>query len=550
MKKLKNALCVMSVVLLLALLVGCSGEADERTTQSTNNTQKPTSAAKAGKDAKSGAAQAAATATPTFTPTPVPRPKTAEQPAALNRKDVAYASGVTEEWTDPETGRKCTVVEDLGEDGITRTMNCFDEDGTLVWWENYLYDVNDLLCVSQRMLPEGEAPFHMELYIRDAEGVLVRIEHYDDTPEEEGSGQYVSYVEEYYPDGKLQACRTYYPNKIREKNVEKSSVEYDKDGNETYRSYSNNKGQLLEEYINGVRNYLAPDDPFDMLKALNDASEEDFEGLWGACQEKIADKKLTAEWDELCEAYSCITDGYCQSELSRLRDEYGLILFEDSKWYNESGTVNAEALVQYLEEHPVTNALAERIYKPDSHLILGGTIWLPDEYKAVKGKRKQQERNEDDKIRVLVIDYSKTIWNETIKRSMLLDDSDNVSLMVDRAETMVDGLFEDCLDKVCLTSYPDLADVILEIRAEYPFAGTYYYSDGTPAKVWNTSITLKAVNQRGKGDTSATFKNIAGDTVTVHGGVEIYMEDPDLREDEYSGKAEKFTKTVLSWFGK
>ena len=153
---------------------------------------------------------------------------------------------------------------------------------------------------------------------------------------------------------------------------------------------------------------------------------------------------MSDKWDELCEAYSCIIDGYYQSELSRLREEYGLILFDYASDFHEGSSVDVETLAQYLETNPASVTLAERIYRPDSHLAL----------------------------------------------------------------------------------------------------------DGTPAKVWNTSITLKAINQRGKGETSVTFKNIAGDTVSVYGGTEIYMEEPDLRDDEYSGKAEKFAKTVLSCFGK
>ena len=546
MKKMKLLVLFVFVVFLLA---GCGEESDEIDRLSTNE-NKTTTTGTPNNAAKSGAAKPNATATPTSTPTPVPKPKTAEAPAALHRKDVVHASGVTEEWTDPDTGKKCTVVEDLGEDGCTKTMNCFDTDGNLVWWEYFQYDENDMISMICRMLPEGGHPIHSVLFLQDKNGVLVKTSHIDPMPEDEGDGDYTSYVEEYYPNGTVKSQKTYYPNKNVRDAIAEYVVQYDENGNETYRSHSDRQGHLLEEYVNGVKNHIAPDTVYDMLKALNNASEEDFEGLWEACQKKITEKRMSDKWDELCEAYSCIIDGYYQSELSRLREEYGLILFDYASDFHEGSSVDVETLAQYLETNPASVTIAERIYRPDSHLALDGTLWLPDEYKAVKGKKKLTERNDDDPILVLVVDYSKTIWNETIKRSMLLEDPDTAERMVDRAEEMIYGLFIDYSDIVSLTSYPELADVILEIRAEYPYAGKYYYSDGTPAKVWNTSITLKAINQRGKGETSATFKNNAGDTVSVYGGTEIYMEEPDLRDDEYSGKAEKFAKTVLSWFGK
>ncbi len=538
--------CLLLIVLIAVLLTGCGEDANDRESQSSD--KKPSVTGAFDEGAGSQAVQPKATSTPTPTPTPIPHPKTAETPAALDRKDVSHASGVTEEWTNPETGEKCTVVEDIGEDGYTKTMNCYDGAGKLVWWENYEYDVNDMECMICRMSADDNRVILKKMFIRDDNGKVIRVNHIEPLPQEVGDGEYTFCVEEFYPDGVLKTKTTYYPTRTNSKALEEYVFEYNSDGTEAYRSHSDKDGNLLEEYVDGIKIYIAPNTPFEMLQALNDASDEDFEGLWEACRKKVQEKKLEETWDELCEACSCIADGYFKSDLFKLRHDYGLILFDSTARYDEWSNIDFDLLALYLDEQPLSETLKERIYKQGSHIVMGGTIWLPDEYKTAKGKMKQKDRNADDLIRILVVDYSKTIWNETINHSMLLDDPDNAERMVERAETMIEGLFEDCTDRICLTSYPDLADVVLEIRTEYPYAGTYYYSDGTPAKVWNTSITLKAINQRGKGETSATFKHSAGDTVSVTGGTEIYMTEPDLTEDEHVSKAEKFTNTVLSWF--
>ena len=538
--------CLLLIVLIAVLLTGCGEDANDRESQSSD--KKPSVTGALDEGAGSQAVQPKATSTPTPTPTPIPHPKTAATPAALDRNDVSHASGATEEWTDPETGEKCTVVEDIGEDGYTKTMNCYDGAGKLVWWENYEYDVNDMECMICRMSADDNRVILKKMFIRDDNGKVIRVNHIEPLPQEVGDGEYTFCVEEFYPDGVLKTKTTYYPTRTNSKALEEYVFEYNSDGTEAYRSHSDKDGNLLEEYVDGIKIYIAPNTPFEMLQALNDASDEDFEGLWEACRKKVQEKKLEETWDELCEACSCIADGYFKSDLFKLRHDYGLILFDSTARYDEWSNINFDLLALYLDEQPLSETLKERIYKQGSHIVMGGTIWLPDEYKTAKGKMKQKDRNADDLIRILVVDYSKTIWNETINHSMLLDDPDNAERMVERAETMIEGLFEDCTDRICLTSYPDLADVVLEIRTEYPYAGKYYYSDGTPAKVWNTSITLKAINQRGKGEASATFKHSAGDTVSVTGGTEIYMTEPDLTEDEHVSKAEKFTNTVLSWF--
>ena len=103
-------------------------------------------------------------------------------------------------------------------------------------------------------------------------------------------------------------------------------------------------------------------------------------------------------------------------------------------------------------------------------------------------------------------------------------------------------------DKFMLTSYPRLADVILELNVTHPFAGHYQYSDGTPADVWNTVITLTAYRVGTDDSASVVFSHTAGQTVSVTGGTKIYMRIPNLEDEEYKADAQAFIDAIIAWF--
>ncbi len=476
-------------------------------------------------------------------------PKTASSPAAYKIDDVPHASGVTENITDPDTGKTYTVVEDLGAFGNSRTMNCFDEAGDLVWWENFEYDEDKKNTAINRLNPAGDELLSREILSYEGD-VLAKMEHYDIVDTGNGSKDKCKrFVETYYPDKTVSSRTVYFPYEDLSAYVPEHTYEYDESGKETYHSVCDTDGTVLEEYVNGELVVEVPDTVFEIFELLNDTDDDKFDIVWKACREKMDESGMNDEWDGLCVTYSGLLDEYNGTLLYRMREEYGLKLFDNKGRLRHDNTVNRSDLVYYTQDDTVNPKLHELMYRPGSFLDFGGTIWLPDEYKEAKENVEElPERIEDGLIRILVVDASKTIWNDKINSDLLLNDSSSVNRIIERAETLVGGIFGDYSDKVVLTSYPELADVVIEIKAEYPLAGTYYYSDGTPAKVWNFKGTVKATNQRGKGEFSDTFRHTAGNTVSVSGGTEIFMMVPDLTEDAYKDRVTKFANTVISWY--
>lgn len=547
MKKLYIVMYVLSFVLMQALLIGCGAEPDERGTQS-EGTKKPTATVEAGKDTETEAGKEKST--PTVSPTSVPQQKTAERPAAINRNEVAHASGVTEEWTEPETGKLCTVVEDLGEDSYTRTMNCFNEDGYLVWWESFAYNFESRVSEVIRREPvNNDLISRKVLYYND--DYVSSMVLYEAVSSKSGiNEEYKTREETYYPSGKVHVQTIYYPYEYFNRYIPQERIEYDEEGTESYHAFYDESGEIHDEYINGEKTFRVPDKVTEMFSVLNDAPDEDFEGLWNACQKKINEKSLTDQWNTLCEVVSASINQEGKA-LTRLRDEYGLKLFatksSSNKFYRDV-TSSYKNVIKYIEENEVNPLLYEKVYRESAYPDVGGTLWLPAEYKEATKSLKRAERNDGDMIRILVIDYSDTIWTNPISRDLLLEDTKYSERMIERAEIILNGLFSSVSGKICFTSYPELADVVFEIRTEYPFAGQYRYTNGSIASVWNLSMEVTAVNMRGKGEVSATFENKAGTSISSKGGSKIYMRVPDVTKDAYRDKAENFTNTVLSWF--
>lgn len=567
MKRMKKMVLLLMITVSVVLVQGCGN--DDRDRNSRETAEATVTPDNLKNDAEtpdvSGTPDATGTPEPDATdiPNTTPTPGTAEKPAALHVKDVAHATGVKETYSDPSTGKTYDVLEDSGEDGHTKTMNCFDDAGNLMWWESFKYGSdlrvseiirrepvnNDLLC-RKVLYYNGNNLETMVLYEAVPGGT-------------DGVEEQKTLMETYFPGGSLHAKTIYYPYQEVKRYTPQEKYEYDENGTETYHAFYSVSGDVDVEYINGEKFFPVPDNVTGMFAMLNEANNEDFEVVWKSCQKKIAENSLTEQWETVCEVFNGYYDLY-GTALYRLRNEYGLKVFaagsqgipsstslssaKKNEFYNRDITAAYKSILKIIEDDQVNPQLLAKVYRAECYPELGGTIWLSSEYKEATKSLKKAKRNDADMIRILIVDYSKAIWGDTISRELLLEDVKYSERMVERAETILKGLFLSVSDKVCFTSYPELADVVFEIHTEYPFAGKYSYTNGTIAEVWNMSMNVKAVNMRGKGEISVTFENKAGNKVTTKGGTKIYMRVPDVTEEEYRDKAENFTNTVLSWF--
>ena len=163
-------------------------------------------------------------------------------------------------------------------------------------------------------------------------------------------------------------------------------------------------------------------------------------------------------------------------------------------------------------------------------------------------------REESKPFRVLVVDSSETFRGDEITRELLASEEESMSAnVIERDQQIYEDVFGPIdsnyrTDKFMLTSYPRLADVILELNVTHPYAGHYQYSDGTPADVWNTVITLNAYRVGTDDSASVVFSHLAGETVSVTGGTKIYMRIPNLEDEEYRADAQAFIDAIIAWF--
>lgn len=530
----KKLLVVITAVFLLGLLCSCSNDKGDNTGRK-KSTTKATSTPKA---------------TVSEAPKATPTPGTAKKPAALNKQDIVHATGVMDSYFDPETGKYFEVIEDAGEDGSSRTMNCFDDEGKLVWWESYAYDSDYRVSEIIRREPVNNNLISRKVLYYNGDDIE-RMNLYEAGPVKSGKQEEFKVLEEtYYLGGALHTKVTYYPYPEIKRYTPKERFEYAEDKSETYHALYLQNGDVDEEYINGEKVFRVPDTVTEMFTVLNEATDEDFENIWRSCEKKIEQNSLKEDWESLCIVFSGYHDSY-GTAVTRLRDEYGLKLFatksSGASFYKDD-TVSYKSILKYIEDEKVNPLLFKKVYREGCYPELGGTLWLPAEYKEATKSGKKTVRSNDGLIRILVVDHSKTIWSDTISRDLLLEDTKYSERMIERAETILKGLFTSVSGKICFTSYPELADVVFEIRSEYPFAGQYKYTNGTIANVYNHSMSVTAINQRGKGEASAKFENIAGSKVSTKGGTNIFMRVPDVTKEEYRSQAEKFTETVMSWF--
>ena len=513
--------------------------------------------------APSGSQAPITTAAPQTEPQTKPphvSPQTAQFPPAQTLKEMTHLSGVTEIWVDPASGREYLVWEDLGEDGHTRTMNCFDDDGQLLWWETFEYDEEEQPIRKYRLDPDKtHVLMKEELYYEN--GVLVRMEHYDGFyPEGDQLELSLTREESYFPNGNVNFCVTFYPVQIYGVYALEHQYEYDENGQELHHILFDPYGGIMEESYYGEKVIQVPDSVGRIYDLLNGTREEDFEKVWTACMEKIAKKNMTEDWEALCRDFSAVVDEYDGSALYRLREEYGLGLFLSSRagsLYRFKARYRGE-VVTSVKDGTVNPLLRERIYRPNCWLDFGGTLWLTEEYEQRMSELagssfEPYARADGDPIRILVVDDSSTIRGDEINAE-IFSDKKQVERIVERAETMLSGLFAGKEEEqLILVSYPEAADVVIRIDTAYPFAGQYKYSDGTIANVWNTVVTLTAYDMRGaqgaeQRSVTETFKHLAGETVTTYGGTLIYMNVPDLTEVQYLSAVQAFVETIFSWF--
>ncbi|MBO4873132.1 MAG: hypothetical protein J5496_06935 [Lachnospiraceae bacterium] len=626
-------------MLMLLQLAGCGGD----TGSTTRSPQQKETTASAGTRAPSTSAPQ----TEPETEAPHIPPQTAVLPPAQTLKELTHLSGVMDTWFDPESGREYSIWEDLGEDGHTRTMNCFDDEEKLVWWEAYEYDGNEEIVRKLRWNPDKSLLLSREELYRE-NGTLVRMEHYDYTyPDGTPTDWYLSAEEEYYANGSPALRKVYYPYCFYGFYAVEHQYEYGEDGQELHHLVYDEAGTVIEEYVNGEKQVVVPDSLADIYRLLNETSAEEFETVWEACQTKIAQKNMSDKWEKLCHSFSALMDEYHGSRpdgilLYRLREEYGLGLFRSAS--NAGGLYRSNTPSLYdvwnsVTEGEVNPLLFAKIYRRGCCLDFGGTLWLPEEFSRAASARSTDgllfsdegtqkslnwssndlrafllngygydplpdyeaagEQIPDDRaeyfafcvrltetiaqklgtdaetllesyeahldatkaepdaaaprqerkpIRILVVDTSATIRGDEITPEMLISEDSEAESIVERAETILKGLFSGVSDYVILTSYPELADVVLLIDTTYPFAGQYKYSSGTIANVWNTVVSVTAYEVNGEREVSAVFKHLAGQTVSVTGGTKIYMRVPELTKEEYAEDAHAFTSAVMSWF--
>lgn len=218
----------------------------------------------------------------------------------------------------------------------------------------------------------------------------------------------------------------------------------------------------------------------------------------------------------------------------------------------EAWRVYTEAIAALPEEETDENAFRAQITElvcteagvTDEELLSTYTEHIDAERERIAAANAHQN---GDPIRILILDESDTVRGDTITADLLMN-TDKRERILSRAEevwnifpTYHKGDFD-------VTSYPDLADVIIELNVSYPYAGRYYYSDGTPADVYNTVMDVTAIDTRDDTTASVRFSHIAGDTVSVSGGTEIYMYVPRASEEEWASDAAAFADQVFAWY--
>ena len=554
---MRRVFAVILSLLMILQLTACGAGSLPTQSSKDNKTDRPS-----GSRAETAAPVTTAPVTEPETEPPHIPPRTAQEPPSQTLRGLSHLSGVEEYWTDPETDREHIVFEDLGEDGHTRTMNCFDESGNLLWWEAFEYDENEQVAAVLRWRPDEMKLISREDLTRE-NGVLTGMKHYECYYPETGGQMeaYMTFEESYYPDGNVHFHMTFYPFlELGEYYIE-HQYEYAEDGQEVYHVLYDPYGGILEEYAYGEKVLHLPDTVAEIYKLLNEASEEEFETLWDACQKHLAEKNLTKSWEKLCHTFSGLMDIYHgssgQEMIYQLREEYGLKLFQNASKAGGLYRNNPPSLYDVLtsiKEDKVSLKLFAKIYYPGCCSDLGGTIWLPALYDEYRQKMPTEgdaavPREPGAPIRILIIDSSDSIRGNEMNEELFLSDTEKTGWIIDRAETLLKGLFHgQDVKKVVLTSYPELADVVLEILTTYPFAGQYKYSSGTLAQVWNTVVAINAYDMSGGNSASATFKHLAGQTVSVSGGTKIYMRIPELTDEKYSADAQAFVQTIFSWF--
>ena len=296
-----------------------------------------------------------------------------------------------------------------------------------------------------------------------------------------------------------------------------------------------------------------PDPVFLIFEELNGTSDENLESTWQNCQKKIAAQNLENEWNAFCDEYSALAD-YQGSTLSRLRTEYGLALYPDFIFlvWRPKATPARNFLEPYVKDGRIKPGVAELLYRPGVIPNLGGTLWLYEEYKEIEETLgKPTERTESDPIRFLLVDCSETYENTPIERELFLSDSGKATRVRTRSENLISDLFHGNIEKLRPVSYPELADVVIKITVEYPLKGTYSVNYGSSfINVWNTEVTVEAVNRWNGETVKAVFSNKAPQSLTlseVHG--DYYMDMPRLRDDSrYKDDAAKLAQAILAWF--
>ena len=478
------------------------------------------------------------------------KPYKAEGPAALNRKDVANATGVTETWVDPENGKTCTVVEDRGADGYSLTNNCYDEGGSLVWWECFEYgEKSEISAVERRKAGTNALIFRKE-YNRNEWGID-RMVYYEPFGGGTDAVQiHMVYSETYFLNHSVHLHTEYYPFETYLEYYKSEEYEYVPSGEEIrHETYEPGGPERTGE----VKLVSVPDTLQEMFERMNGASVSELDAVLISCKKRITEKNMTEAWDEFVSNFSAYVDLYNGNALSVLRDEYKLGLLnknQNNNAFYRPETSDMQFLKSYVYDGKVSAALRERVYRKNGSVDLGGTIWLGEEYRqAVSAVGTVREHEEGERIRILVVENSATYMDIDINGGFFVPGSDFSKAFISRTEKIINVLFREYTGKVVLTSYPQDADVVLEITTEYPLHGRYRFAIGAETDVYDTILTMKAVDRHNGRETSVRFENIAPQNVTSDKIVSrLFMLFPNVEAEVYKDRVQEFTQSILGWF--
>ena len=220
--------------------------------------------------------------------------------------------------------------------------------------------------------------------------------------------------------------------------------------------------------------------------------------------------------------------------------------------------------LELLAENGLNPKLADIAYTPGNFLDLEGSLWLRDWYDAVADSVGTAT---DGSLRALVVDCSDVVAGTNVnagggnlggKEIDVYDESASIYVKL-RGLDFWAQMNHVADDRLTLTAYPELADVVLSFRVTYQDLGSYSFEDGASRTVYGNTLEFTALNPA-TGET-CSGKMIVDDVIMAYAAPNtttcwlpfptIYI-DPEIVEGTgqppKAPEADRFMQTVLSWF--